>query len=799
MSHQRRYYATFICLVAIAHPLSAKSIEMAMLLEVNINGHSNGKIGEFILSDGKLFSKAKELRTLGFRVSNDANKMPEQLIELASIKGISWRLDTAKQQLYATTQNDNLVPTQLSAETDDIRPAPIESSLGATLNYDFSGTSIGGQNTASGLFDLRAFSPWGVASTDGIGYAGGGSGRPGTNTAIRLDSVYTFSNPETLHRYRVGDFITGSLGWTRAVRMGGVQISSDFSIRPDLVTFPLPSISGAVAVPSTVDILANGSRLFSQQVEAGPFEIPHLPVVTGANNISMTLTNALGRQVTVSLPFYASAALLSPGLQSFSAQVGAVRRNWGSLSNDYGNPAAFATYRRGISSMVTIEGSTEATAGTAVAGGGVAINIGNVALLSAAASGSAGSGATGTQFSLGIQRIGQMVSAGVSATMADRRYLDVAGANGDPVPRTQLRANATLSMGRFGALGIAYTAIDRDRAQRAIKLYIPQATALGQDFSLTGGTSYLQPAQHAHVASVSYSLQIYNASFYATGFRDFSSQGGTGILVGITLPFGSRSSAGVSGGAGSDGSYQQFQAQQSAPQIGDWGYQAFGATGKIDHEFAQLQYKSPWSLLTAGIDRIGTQTSTRLETEGALSTMDGRFFPSNKINDSFAVVSTDGLAGVRVMQENRDVGRTGPSGRLLVPDLRSFDHNRLSIDPTDIPADATLATTTRDVRPQDRSGIVVRFPIKVSRAAVVQLVGHDGHPLPVGSVATLGSTGAGYPIGYDGKAYIEDLSSTNQVSVEQPNEHRCSVAFSYAPLPGDIPTIGPLQCLEKQP
>ena len=106
----------------------------------------------------------------------------------------------------------------------------------------------------------------------------------GTYAAIRLDSTYVYSDPDTLRRYRLGDFITGGLGWTRPVRLGGVQVNSDFSMRPDLVTFPLPSVEGSVAVPSTVDVLVNSTRLLSRQVQPGPFQIPQLPVITGAGS-----------------------------------------------------------------------------------------------------------------------------------------------------------------------------------------------------------------------------------------------------------------------------------------------------------------------------------------------------------------------------------------------------------------------------------------------------------------------------------------------------------------------------------
>ena len=162
----------------------------------------------------------------------------------------------------------------------------------------------------------------------------------GGNTAVRLDSAYTFADVNSLRRYSLGDFINGGLSWTRPVHLEGAQIRSDFSMRPDLVTFPLPTVTGSTAVASSVSVLADGNLIVASQVGAGPFEVPQLPVVSGAGTISMTVTNALGQQVTLTQPFYASSSLLDPGLQTFAVQSGLVRRNWGTVSNDYGKFAA---------------------------------------------------------------------------------------------------------------------------------------------------------------------------------------------------------------------------------------------------------------------------------------------------------------------------------------------------------------------------------------------------------------------------------------------------------------------------
>ncbi len=492
----------------------------------------------------------------------------------------------------------------------------------------------------------------------------------------------------------------------------------------------------------------------------------------------MTVTNALGQQVNVTQPFYASSALLAPGLQTYAVQSGLVRRDWGTASSNYGKIAGTASYRRGLTSKFTIEGGVESTPGTFMAGAGGVIQIGNLGIVNLAAAGSDGSGHLDAQFSAGAQRIGRMFSLGASASTAGRNYRDVAAMNGDGVLRKQISAFASVSLKRFGSAGIAYGGIDQDAAVVPVPLGI-----------LSG--------QHSKVVSASYSLQFRHVSIFVSEFRSFAGTNGTnGLQVGLTIPFHRRSSVDLS--ATTDGTGQVL-VQQSASQIGDWGYTAYVSGGNSNRAFGQVQYKSPVGLFTAGVDRSSGQTTIRLESQGALSFVDRGLFPSNTIYDSFGIVDTFPIPHVRVLQENRDVGKTNSVGRLLVPDMRSFDLNRIAIVATDIPPDATINTASGEIRPQDRSGVVVKFPVKFSRGALVRLVDEGGTPIPLGSVATLQVTAAVFPVGYDGEVYVEDLSPHNELNVERPDGRHCTTAFEYKPLPGDIPSIGPLRCLELKP
>lgn len=746
------------------------------LLEVIVNGHSTGKIGEFTLRHGLLYVRPDELRALGFRVPEKHVQREGGLIGLSSVPGIRWTIDVPKQQLLVTAVDEALIPSLLEPNMGETgRRRPIESGTGITLNYDNVGSFAGGQNSGSGSFDLRSFASWGIVNTDWLAYAGAGSTTAGRMKAIRLDSAYSYADVSSLRRFSLGDFINGGLNWNRSIHMEGLQVRSDFSMRPDLVTFPLPSIRGSAAVPSTVDVLVNGNLVASQQVEPGPFEVNQLPVISGAGAITMSIINAQGQQVTITQPFYGGSTLLAHGLHTFGVQAGLVRRNWGTASDDYGKMATTAYYRRGMTDKFTIEASGEGTPGAYLGGAGGALVVSNLGTINFDLAASGGSGAPGGLASVGAQHIGTRFNLGGSASWANRGYRDVASMNGSGVLRKQLSAFTGANFRRLGSLGLAYAEIAQDSS--------PVAISSIEAFS-----------DHSHVVTANYSVQYRHVALYANEFRTLDAGGSSGLQVGVTIPIGRRRSVALSGSSSGNG---QAQIQQSPVVIGDWGYEAYISEGDANHEFGQLQYKSAVGLLTAGVDFSSGQSTVRLESQGAISLVDGGLFPSNYIYDSFAVVDTAPLKHVEVYQENRAIGRTGRAGRLLVPDMRSFDVNHIGIAATDVPPDATISMDKQIVRPQDRSGVVVRFPIQFSRGALLKLVDQAGTPIPMGSMATLQATGSIVPVGYDGDVYVEGLSSHNELIIQRTDGRRCRTAFAYKPIPGDIPSIGPLRCVER--
>src|SRR5690606_2372619 len=126
----------------------------------------------------------------------------------------------------------------------------------------------------------------------------------------------------------------------------------------------------------TVDLILDGKSTITQTVQPGPFTITDIPVHSGAGMATIITTDALGRQVSTSLPFYVSSDLLKRGFLDYAGSAGALRRGYGTESFDYGPPAATGSLRYGLRDGFTIEGHTELAESLAVFGIGGVIKAG---------------------------------------------------------------------------------------------------------------------------------------------------------------------------------------------------------------------------------------------------------------------------------------------------------------------------------------------------------------------------------------------------------------------------------------
>ncbi|WP_254922599.1 hypothetical protein [Ralstonia solanacearum] len=349
-----------------------------LYLEAVINGTPTRTIARFRLHDGRLSATAGELRAVGIRTDDlrpDANGQ----IALDGVAGLRYTYEVRAQQVRLVLDDARRVPDVLTAHT---RPrVPPTSGTGLVLNYDayLQPTTPGGGGASLGVFsEQRVFHPGGVFSNSGVALAARGADR-----YTRLETSWAHSDPERLTTLRLGDTVTASLGWSRAVRLGGMQWQRNFDLRPDLVTYPLPLLSASAAVPTAVDLYVNNVRQFSGQVGGGPFVLNTTPAITGAGQAVIVVKDALGRDVVTSVPLYIDTGLLAAGLSDYAVEAGFLRNQYGMRSFDYArSPALSASLRHGLSGSLTLESHAEAARGLANLGAGMRVGLGQAGVAS---------------------------------------------------------------------------------------------------------------------------------------------------------------------------------------------------------------------------------------------------------------------------------------------------------------------------------------------------------------------------------------------------------------------------------
>jgi outer membrane usher protein len=128
-----------------------------------------------------------------------------------------------------------------------------------------------------------------------------------------------------------------------------------------------------------------------------------------------------------------------------------------------------------------------------------------------------------------------------------------------------------------------------------------------------------------------------------------------------------------------------------------------------------------------------------------------------------------------------------------VPTLNAYQPNKISIDPRDLPLNASIATTQEILAPPDRSGVLADFGIRTDvHSPVVILDGPAGQPLQAGLRGKTAS-GRGFVVGYDGRAFLEGLEANNIATVELVSGE-CRAEFAYAPQGDNQVSIGPVVC-----
>lgn len=298
--------------------------------------------------------------------------------------------------------------------------------------------------------------------------------------------------------------------------------------------------------------------------------------------------------------------------------------------------------------------------------------------------------------------------------------------------------------------------------------------------------------QDRYTGTLSYSRNLtMDCRVFASFQRTWEEESFNDIFLGVTYYPWRSVSASVNYRREDETNIEEILVQKNAP-VGE----GFGFRGSMEREDSPeessttvnpfLQYNAKYGILTGEYrgefrDGGGDTGSYLISASGGIAYVGNTFGFSRPITDSFGLVTVGDLAGVRVYQNNQEIGRTNAKGEVFVPNLGSYYENQVSIEDKDIPIDYSIPEVMKYVSPPLRSGSVIAFDVKKFQAITGFLkIRVDGEVKPVefhevkmrvdGEETT-------FPTGTGGELYLENL---------HPGTYEASFLYEEKPCAFDI-------------
>lgn len=748
----------------VAHRPAIVAAPIELLLGVHINQQPWHETDLFLgfgnTPNNNLYAKGSDLERWRLRLPAVTPYLyqGEQYYPLDAIPGLTYQLKPSTETVWITAPAAEFTGTIVDGLFPQ-NPRAQHTPWGGFLNYDFLGSRSPGLTAINGLLEAGLFNDWGVGTSSFIGQ----NINHAHSQWTRLDTTWTHDDPDTMTTLQLGDSITDGGMTGLAVRMGGLQYGTNFATRPYFITFPLPVIGGQAALPSTVQLYVNGILKESQQVPPGPFSIPAVPVVTGPGIATLVVRDILGREQVISSSFYATSNLLKSGLDDYSFSIGKLRENYGLDSNDYGPSIATGIFRYGFTDDFTGELRGEISAGLKdmSVGGTYATpdsGVFNTAL--AVSHGSLGQGALGL---IGYQRQWQTFNVGTNVQLASPQFTEL-GYNGLPAPRKQITASVGAFLGRGGSASLAY---------------------VDQDSPLFG---------RARLLTANYSVNVgRNGFFTANAFHALTGGNNNGVILMFTLPFGERSNVSV-GTTRQNNVDQAFaQVQENLPPGTGSGYRISTQVGPDPINQAEYDYQNNVGTYRVGALNTGGQTSYQGEAAGGLAFIGDEVFPTRQIQGAFGLVQVPGIPNVTVYADNQPIGTTDKNGDALVPIMRPYQNNPISLDAGSLPLSSQVNSLQQNAVPRYNSGVIVKFPITSTRGATLSINLQDGKPLPAGAIVRIEGQPQTFPVGLDGEVYITGLAAHNKLRASW-DQQSCELSVNMPETKDPLPDLGTYIC-----
>lgn len=716
-------------------PIGAQEILVSVQTAPNEPGESDTILQT---ADGQIWASPESLKRWRAPVPKTTMEYEDsRWAPLRAVPDLHYRFDTCSQTLWVdaaaatrTVTQVDLLPT-LKAPEGIARIEP-----GGYFNLDTQLLRTVDATQWAGLGELGVFNSYGYGASSFVA---------NQDHFIRLDTAWSVDDPESLHRLRAGDVITRSSTFGQSVRLGGVQWGRQFSLRPDIITYPLPSFRGSAALASSVDVYVNQSLRTNHDVPSGPFELNRIPVVAGQGDVQLVVRDVLGREQVVTYPFYAAPTLLREGLTDYTVEAGWLRNNYAAASADYGRFLAATTYRQGLTDTLTAEAHTELLHEQQLLAFSGAWLQPALGVFSAGVAGSGTASGVGGGIQLGFERISRIWNFSTEVRRASPRFVR-AGDGPDTVRQSELV--------RVGFVPHVAGSVSLS--------YLHQLRETEGDISILGLT---------------YSYGFARGwNLFVSAVRATSQTRDDSVLVGLNWQFAQNYLGSAEFNHDSNNNLARFTVQRNMESALDYSWRASAETGANARRDVHGQWAHERGTFSADAERFAGDNSYRLGYTTGFALLGTDAFWTRPVDGSFAVVDTQGVPDVRIYTDERLTGRTDNAGKLLVPNLRTYETTYLRIEDSDVPIEYEMTDLRQPIFLPTRGGTRARFSVRALSGVTIHLRLKDGSAVPAGAQVIVPGIEGSLPVGFDGQAYLDQPAKENRLEARWVG-HRCSARW----------------------
>ena len=572
----------------------------------------------------------------------------------------------------------------------------------------------------------------------------------------RGDLRLVHDDPDSRTRYSAGDLTYATDGFQSNRRAAGVAVARNFGLQPYRSSAPVGQTDLDLTRNSRVDIIVNGQRVRTIDLAPGRYNVRDLPLVGGTNDVTLRVTDEVGRVDLIRFPFVFDSSVLAAGEQDFGYAAGAASEATASGRRyDAGDRIISAFHIFGLTDQLTLGANYQGSRDVNALGGEarLATTFGNFRI------DFAGSEANfaGTGGALRLQH----------------RYSESASMEG---MNRSISSIATYRSRSFASIG--QTSVSNPVALSLAALYGQRL--FGDVYGSLGVSRQFARDGQANVNTVDANLSMQIAPDVSASLLMSTRQASFGgndnrIFLSVSwFPGGSNQRVGAS--------YDTAQQSRRA----DWSYtpsarvdalEADLSVGRdresdtFDGRLGYTGYRFDAGVSNATTasraDGGGSSPRTSLTFGTALAFAGGHFAITRPITDSFALFVPHPALSGKAIEINR-VGDTPDAktdilGTAVLPELASYYQHHVIIEAPDLPLGYDLGRDVYDLLPGYRSGTVIAVgtgAVVLGDGILVDAAGKE-LPLELGTIVSLGEPSLA-PIefftGRTGRFRVEGLS-----------------------------------------